>query len=996
MMKIKITLLLLSISLFSFAQNANDGLESLEISLDITQIQQVLKDAPVFDVKLKTKSNKKISVPTLSGEPAEFYVFETISMEEPLYSKFPQIRSYILINKDDPNYRGRLSTGPDQVHIMTKHNGQSEFIEPSSKKNKYNLYQGSNDRSNMTCGVEEIEQQIEESQNRSAQSSFSNGTILRTYRIAIATAGEFYNEFGGTTKNSTNDALVLAKINNYLNLLNDIFEDELAAHFNLIGNNTVIMFADPVNDNLDPANRVGSSQSVINGAIGAMGYDLGHTFYTIPPPAPPLAPCCYTSGIANLAILCEDNFKGGAWTGASGGASDDLFMGTFAHEIGHQFGAHHSMYGTTNNCSQRSPGHGYEPGSGNSLMSYEGTCGVQNITPEVATIYFHNHSLDEMITEMNAKSCHTSPTTSNSVPVTTAPINKTIPKGTPFELEGSATDADGDAIYFIWEEYDTDNTPLIIDMTTDNSALFAPNAAATSTTAPLFRSFDPSLDGNHRVFPKISDIIDNTQTQGEILPQVSRNMKFRLTSRDFNPAGGAVSCDEVDITVDDTVGPFDVTSQSTTTNWVANGANTATITWSVAGTSSICSNVDIIFSTDKGLSFPYTLVTNIPNNGSYVLTIPNLPTEIGRIKIRCSDNYFFDINEADITITSTCDAVAVSFSPDTDVTAIEGSSGLNLSLGADFGASISTFAGSIENSDPQSSLAVADNSGSCLNFNGNSVQYDMYTFQVSSSGTHTFSKPFGNGSGLVMNIYEGSYNPGSPCTNFVASSGTFSGGSVSISNSVSASLTSGIAYTFLVSSFDTNSPNLPSSYDITPSPTVFDGSPPPPTGFSYTYVAVNNATGNVAAINANSNFTALTPGTYTVHGLSYQTSNSITSYIGGSFSAFQTDVFNLIVCGAFSTNTITLTIQSSGNCPPNYAGGNALSVTETGVQDYETDGAIESTQIINASASVDYDSGTSITLDTPFEVKQGATFHAFIDGCAGAMLNENSEDEDNK
>ena len=958
-MKFIITLFILFISLCSSAQDLNVDLDAIDISLDITQLKQNLEGAPLYDTQQNGKSERLITIPTLAGESTEFYVYETISMEEPLYSKFPQVRSYILINKNEPSYRGRLSTGRDAIRIMTKqHHGQQEFIEPNGQNNNYKLYKGTIEKSNMTCGVDGINQQISESQNRSSQTAFVNGDSLRTYSIAIATTNNFYTAFGPT------DADVLGKINGYLNLLNDIYEDELAVHFNLIGNNDLILFDDPNTDPINPNNPLTTTHNAINSNIGASNYDIGHGFHTLSGSSQG------GSGVASLAILCENSFKGRGWSSAFSATNDNLFMGLFAHEIGHQFGAHHSMYGTESNCSQRSPNHGYEPGGGNSLMAYQTICGSQNITPVVSTFYFHNHSLDEMIFEINTKACHTSTVTANSIPVTTAPINKTIPKGTPFELEGSATDGDGDALFYNWEEYDT-----------DGSSGSAPNAAAFSTTAPLFRSFDPSQDGNLRVFPRISDIVNNIQTQGEILPQVSRNMKFRLTSRDFNTAGGAVSCAEVDITVDATRGPFDVTSQSLATTWVANGSNTATITWDVAGTSSICSNVDIYFSTDRGLTFPFTLASNVTNDGNHVITIPNLVTEIGRIKVKCSDNYFLDINEEDITITSSCEAVATSFSPDTDIMAIEGSSGLNLSLSPNFGASISSFSGSLTTSDPSSTLAIDNNNGGCSNFS-NPVRYDTYDFQVSTSGNHTFSRsgPFG----IVMGLYEGSYSANSPCANFIASSS---------SNSITVSLTAGVEYVLLVSSFSATLPSLPASYTITPSPTVFDGTPSPPTGFSYTYLAVNDATDNIAGINASSDFTTLNAGDYTVHGLSYETTNSLSPYVGGSFSTFQTDVFNLVVCGALSTNTIAMSIESISNCPPNYTGANALSGTESGAVDYDTDGAIESTQVISASATVDYDSGTSITLEFPFEVQLGALFEAFIDGCGGALLNENSSGE---
>ena len=977
-----------SLSLLLFLNEIRAQQDTLFISLDVAELKNIIAQAPLYTLGEKSKTSPtKIKLPNLDGNQEEFYVLETISMEQELYEEYEAIRSYILTSVSDPTKNGRLSTGRDHIYIMTKSKGKRQYISPTSESNKYKLYEGVKDNDAFTCGLDDIHDHFDpSSSNRSAQSTFSNGNTIRTYRMAIAATGEFYQANGNT------NATVLAQINHYLNLANDIFEDELAVHFNLIANNTAILFPDPATDGIeiDPTNsniQLNTTQTVINSTIGAANYDIGHAFYTIPPLPPPGPPCCATSGVASLGIICEDNFKARGWTGANAGSSDDLFIGTFAHEIGHQFGAHHSYYGTENNCFQRSPGNGYEPGSGNSLMSYEGTCGSQNITPEVSTFYFHNHSLEQMVNEMNSKTCHTSTTAPNAIPVTTAPVNKTIPRGTPFELEGSATDADGDIIFYNWEQFDTDNIVY-----GQNNPSGAPNAAANSTTAPLFRSFDPSTDGYKRVFPTTSDIVNSTQTPGEILPNVSRNMKFRLTSRDFASAGGAVSCAEVDITVDASMGPFDVTSHASASTWTANGSNTATITWNVAGTNTLCSTVDILFSTDRGNTFPHTIVSNTSNDGSHTITIPSLPTSVGRIKVKCSDNYFFDINLGDITINSPCDAVATTFAPDTDISAIQGSSGLNLSLSPEFGSIVSSFAGSITSSDPASSVAVGNTSGGCTNFNGNFTNYDTYTFQVASSGTFTFNGP--SNSGLVFSIYEGPFNAGSPCANFISSSATFNGTNVSLGSSVSASLLPGIEYTLLVSSFSPTSPALPANYTLTPQQTIYDGVPPPSAAFSYTYIAVNQATGNIAAVNANSNFTSLPVGNYTVYGLSFETINNVNnSYVGTSFSAFQTDIFSLVICGALSLNTIDLIIMGTGNCPNNYAGANALTGTETGTEDYETDGAIESTQIINASATVDYDSGTSIKLEAPFEVKLGASFHAFIDGCGGTMLNNDSSDQ---
>jgi len=79
-------------------------------------------------------------------------------------------------------------------------------------------------------------------------------------------------------------------------------------------------------------------------------------------------------------------------------------------------------------------------------------------------------------------------------------------------------------------------------------------------------------------------------------------------------------------------------------------------------------------------------------------------------------------------------------------------------------------------------------------------------------------------------------------------------------------------------------------------------------------------------------------------------------------------------------------IGSLNPCPTNYTNDiNQLNFIidsyETKYADYETNGPIESTQLIRQGARVDYDSSLDITLLGGFEVENGAEFLAFIDGC---------------
>ena len=86
-------------------------------------------------------------------------------------------------------------------------------------------------------------------------------------------------------------------------------------------------------------------------------------------------------------------------------------------------------------------------------------------------------------------------------------------------------------------------------------------------------------------------------------------------------------------------------------------------------------------------------------------------------------------------------------------------------------------------------------------------------------------------------------------------------------------------------------------------------------------------------------------------------------------------------------------------CPDSYsaADGNALTGSQTTSEDYETDGVIESTQVISGvGTAVDYDSGSEIILNPGFHAILGAVFHAFIDGCGGSMAKEEKHESNDK
>ncbi|MFN7013324.1 MAG: GEVED domain-containing protein, partial [Bacteroidia bacterium] len=335
--------------------------------------------------------------------------------------------------------------------------------------------------------------------------------------------------------------------------------------------------------------------------------------------------------------------KGSGYTSpANGVPSGDAFdIDYVAHELGHQFGANHTF-----SMSNEGTGANMEPGSGSTIMGYAGITSqdVQlNSDP-----YFHAISIQQVTNNIKAKTCPTITTTGNSVPTANAGLDFTIPKSTPFMLTGSGTDANGDALTYIWEQFDNASSA----QTGASSA-----ASATKTSGPTFRSYSPTTSPT-RYFPNMSRVLAGaTTTSGseivvEALPSVARTMNFRFTVRDNRAGGSTNNSDDMIVTVNATAGPFVVTAPNTAVSYV--GGSSQTITWNVAGTTANgvnCANVDILISTNGGSTWS-TLLAATQNDGTQAVTIPNTAGTQNRIMIKGSNHIFFDVSNTNFTITA--------------------------------------------------------------------------------------------------------------------------------------------------------------------------------------------------------------------------------------------------------------------------------------------------------------------------------------------------------
>lgn len=597
---------------------------------DIEAITKSFRSAPIESTGEIPLNTIEVLLPMPDGTNQRFAFWESPTMAPELQSLYPEIRTYTGQGSDDKYASIKMDVTPHGFHAMILSPNGRVFIDPYFIDNsKYYISYFTKDyhRSGSLTDCELLveEGKIEElnfiKQNADLTST---GPQLRTYRLCVAATGEYTAFHGGTV------ALGLAAVVTSVNRVNGVYEKEVAIRMVLVPNNNLVIYTNAATDpysNGSGSTMLGQNISNLSTVIGNSNFDIGHVFST------------GGGGVAYLGSVCTSSKAGGV-TGSSSPIGDPFDIDYVAHEMGHQFGGNHSFNSVTGSCGggNRNSSTAYEPGSGSTIMAYAGICGVDDLQPH-SDAYFHVVNFDEIVLYTNSgngNTCAVTTSTGNNAPIVTVPAGSFyIPKSTPFSLTGSATDSNGDALTYCWEEYDLGPSG---------------SPGSPSGNAPIFRSFDPTTLPT-RIFPKLSDILNNTSTIGELLPTYARTLTFRLSVRDNKAGGGGVDWKSISFNVDGNSGPFTLTAPNTNVSWLGNSIQT--ITWNVANTSIFpvsCSNVRILLSTDSGNNFNTVLLGTTTNDGSEQVTIPNLPTTQARIKVEAVGNIFFDISNANFTI----------------------------------------------------------------------------------------------------------------------------------------------------------------------------------------------------------------------------------------------------------------------------------------------------------------------------------------------------------
>jgi len=580
-------------------------------TLDKTSLDGILDRAPL-EKNAPARDGVILSFPMPDGTFARFSVVESPILVGEAADALPDMRTYLAQGVDDPTATLRFDVGYWGFRAYGRTAQGTLWIDPWELGDRTNYLSAwkrdfPGDPEAFDCEILEDVPALD----LGDRAIPSSGDELFTYRLVLTLTGEYCGFLGGIPQGQS------AAITT-INRLNAVYEVEAAVRYSIVG---WLAWDDPAMDPFPTGSAVNSAllsqnQQTVNGSFADDEYDVGHLFTQ-----------GGNGGLAAIGSVCSSSYQANAATSRANPAGDPFGVDYVAHEMGHQMGARHTFNGSTSSCNgNRTASTAYEPGSGSTIMAYAGICGAENVQ-SAYDAYFHVRSLEQIISHRNLTGCAAVTSTGNTPPVADAGSDVTIPRNTPFYVNGAGTDADGDALTYCWEQYD-----------------LGAASPPTDPLGPLFRSFSPS-DANFRYFPDNAQVLAGTNDPWELTPTVDRSLTLRLTVRDNVAGGGGVDDDELEITV--AGAPFEVLSPNGGESFTA--GQPVSVTWNVGG--SVHDMVTIYLLAD-GFS---TLANGVPNDGEQLVTLPCGVTSANcRIWVQAMQSggaQYYDVSDAAFSLT---------------------------------------------------------------------------------------------------------------------------------------------------------------------------------------------------------------------------------------------------------------------------------------------------------------------------------------------------------
>jgi len=612
--------------------------------LDLEQFKLSIQGAPLRG-EFAGKSNVVAEFPTPEGTFERFRISQAPIMEAGLAEKFPMIKTYKGVGIDDPTATMRFSITQFGLHTITlsgKRN--SMYVDPYTEDRKTYMVYDKN-----SLGVDELNFECLTDQGvrlKSLENDVATYKVdaddqkLRTYRLAQTCTGEYGAIFDGVGSDAVKKANIQAQMAITINRVNEIYERDLAITLVFIARNDELIYYNGATDPWSGEYNTKTQEVITTTLLDESLYDIGHNFNTSGGGNAGCLGCVCVDGVAPYTGAT----KGRGMTGRADPTGDPFDIDYVAHEMGHQFDGYHTQ--SSSGCVSGNGTTEVEPGSGSSIMGYAGIC-ASNVQSN-SDAHFNYVTIRDITTNIQtgtSSSCAVETALANQPPVAiTEGAKFYIPKSTPFVLRGDSTDPDGTIEHtFGWSQ----NDPKPSGMGTGTPV-------STATDGPVYRSILPTASPD-RYMPSIGNVVANNLTPTwEVTPSVARTLNFALVVRD-NASGFANGIGQTDselmvVDVED-VAPFTVTAPNTAVSWEVGSMQT--VTWNVGATTNAtinCQKVNIKLSTDGGYTYPITILSDVTNDGSETIVIPNNITANARIMVEAADNIFYDISNTNFSI----------------------------------------------------------------------------------------------------------------------------------------------------------------------------------------------------------------------------------------------------------------------------------------------------------------------------------------------------------
>lgn len=704
-MKLKLTIFLMIVTSFVFAQDSNNYWTRTTVTEAAKGTTLIARKNPLpgytifsLDVNvlksILAKTNNKsrdsfsngvlVSFPNGDGSIEQYTIKEDDILSPEVAAQNPDLKFYIGKGITDKSKSVYLSLTQFGLHAdFFKNDNPYESIEPKTQDLKtYTIFKviKKDTDGDFMCGTNNDVLKKNTKKNQSAQRNSSNGKLY-SYKIALAATKGFVelmvNFYGNenTIDLITQRKLTFTKMVENIQKVNYIFKRDIGIELIVV---TDKLSAAPDGVTYE-VSSIGAQILMGSGNNNPWGitsqnyfdslnidYNLGFTFATL---------FGYSNGGlagGGIGSICVNQEKGKTWAVTEDNNSE--YYKTIAHELGHVQGANHTF-------SYKNEGTGMqvESGVGVSIMSYAGKNESTSNWPaerlncvNLRSSFFHTVNLNQIQELSESESCKTI-VSSNSIAAPLAEINSkgiidflgmkfiSIPPNTPFKLTGRKST--NPLHTYTWEQMDSRTN--IVGQYHDDLAN-AQVAKSDNYVGNLFRYYEPTTSTD-RYFPNyIGAGAYNTTTDNfNVLPTIARYLTFAFTERDNNATEPNLHSNEINVNV---VGkkPFSVVNPAVysyfknglgnvitksvnipwddTTAFVEN--KKISVKWNHANTNRNevnCKRVNILYTTDGGVNFT-PLAEDVLNIGSADVIVPDFVNNSTyyRIKVEANDNIFYN------------------------------------------------------------------------------------------------------------------------------------------------------------------------------------------------------------------------------------------------------------------------------------------------------------------------------------------------------------------